>query len=421
MKRTTLIKKLLIVIILLISFIISTKGQEKPYTIKPYGYVSYDIQYDTYRSLDTRDGQLYLFPDKPEFDINGNDINKRSKLNMLALQSRFGMNVTGPDVLGARASARIEADFFATHQDYTRLLRLRHAYIMLQWEKTELLLGHAFHPTFVLDCFPSTISFASAVPFHPLNRSPQVRVKHNFFSDFSGSVSFLMHGYHRSAGPVDQQRNSGLPDSQLQLRYNPDNFLLGLTAGYKFLSPRDVTGGNVATHKNIGSYNIQGFSKITTLPVTLKFEAMYGENFSNFVMIGGYGAQGTPQDAVNPEFWQSDYDYANLKTLSLWTDIHSNNKVWQWGFFAGYTENLGSDEPFLTIPEIKLHQYTDLHYLLRISPRLIYFATDNFSFGGEVAWYSAVYAEEFDENRVPVKSMDPAINYHVVLSAKYTF
>ncbi|TVQ14220.1 MAG: hypothetical protein EA361_08500 [Bacteroidetes bacterium] len=421
MKRATLIRKLIIISIILASFIYSTKAGETPVTIKPYGYVSYEILYDTYRSHDTRDGELYLFPQRPVFDINGNDINKRSKLNMLAVQSRFGINISGPDVFGAQTTARIEADFFATHQDYVRLLRLRHAFVRLQWESTELILGNTFHPTFVLDCFPSTVSFAAAVPFHPLNRSPQIRLTQDFASDFSASVSFLMHGYHNSAGPNDQQRNSGLPDSQLQLRYNPANLLLGVTAGYKFLSPRDVTGGNVATSKNVGSYNLQAFSKITTLPVTMKFEALYGENMSNFVMIGGYGAKGTPEDGINPDFWNSDYDYANLKTLSLWTDIHSNSKVLQWGLFAGYTENLGSDDPFLTILGAGLLRYADLHYLYRVSPRLTYFASKNFSFGAEVAYYSAVYAEEFDIKRKPTQSMDPAINYHTILFAKYTF
>ncbi len=400
---------------------VSLVAENTPVTIKPYGYVSYEILYDTYRSLDTRDGELYLFPKKPVFDANGNDINKRSKLNMLAVQSRFGINISGPDVFGARTTARIEADFFGTHQDFVRLLRLRHAFVRLQWENTELLLGNTFHPTFVLECFPSIVAFAAAVPFHPLNRSPQIRLKQDFASNFSASVSFLMHGYHRSAGPSDQQRNSGLPDSQFQLRYNSDNFLLGATAGYKFLSPRDVTDGNVATTRNVGSYNLHAFSKITTLPVTMKFEVMYGENLSNYIMIGGYGAKGTPEDAQNPDFWNSDYDYANLKTLSLWTDIHSNNKVLQWGLFVGYTENLGSDDPFLTIPGAGLLRYADLHYLLRVSPRLSYFATENFSFGGEVAWYNAVYAEEFDHNRKPIVSMDAAINYHAILFAKYTF
>ncbi len=420
MHYITRFKKIIIALILLGSFILSVKAQDNPFTFKPYGYVSYEILYDTYRSVDTRDGSLYLFPKKPVLDDNGNDINKRSKLNMLSLQSRIGFNITGPDAFGAKTFAKIEGDFFATHQDFVRLFRLRHAYIQLKWERTELLMGHTFHPTFVLDCFPSTVSFAAAVPFHPLNRAPQIRLKQEITNDFSASVSFLMHGYHSSPGPRDQQRNSGLPDSQLQLRYNPDNFLLGMTAGYKFLSPRDVTNGNIATQKNIGSYNLQAFTKITTRPVTVKLETMYGENLSNFIMIGGYGAKGTPEDAINPDFWNSDYDYANLKTLSVWTDIHSNHKVIQWGLFAGYTENLGSDDPFLSVPGANFQRYTDLHYLFRVSPRLVFYS-NNFSFGGEYTYHSAVYAEDYDMYGKPSASLDPAVNNNIILFVKYTF
>ncbi len=406
----------IIALLFLSSFI---KAEEPPIKLKPYGYISYEIIYDTYRSLDSRDGELYFFPLKPNFDIHGNDINKRNKLNMLSVQSRFGANITGPDVFGARASGRIEADFFGTHQDYVRMLRLRLAFITLQWEQTQLLMGNTFHPMFVLECFPATVSFAAAVPFHPLNRSPQIRLTHKLNENFTGSLSFLIHGYHLSAGPRHQQRNSGLPDSQLQLKYSANGLLLGATAGYKFLSPRDVTGGGEATTKTVGSYNLQAFSRIDTRPVTFKFEAIYGENLSNFIMIGGYGARGvdTPE---NPFDWNSDYEYANLKTLSLWTDIHSNHQVVQWGIFAGYTENLGSDDPFLTVPGAGLQRFTDLHYLFRISPRITWFS-NNFSFGAEFSYYSAVYAEEFDMYRKPLSSMDAAINNHIILFAKYTF
>ena len=406
----------IITLLFLSSFI---KAEEPPIQLKPYGYISYEIIYDTYRSLDTRDGELYFFPLKPSFDIHGNDINKRNKLNMLAVQSRFGVNIKGPDAFGAKTSARIEADFFGTHQDFVRLLRLRHAFITFQWEKTELLMGNTFHPMFVLDCFPATVSFAAAVPFHPLNRSPQIRVTQKLSDAFTSSVSFLMHGYHNSAGPRDQQRNSGLPDSQFQLRYTTGNFLLGTTAGYKFLSPRDVTNGGEATSKNVGAWNMQAFSRINTHPVAFKFEAVYGQNLSNFIMIGGYGAKGvdTPE---NPFDWNSDYEYANLKTLSLWTDIHSNHQVLQWGLFAGYTENLGSDDPFLTVPGAGLQRFTDLHHLFRISPRITWFS-NNFSFGAEYSFYSAVYAQEFDMYRKPVSAMDAAINNHIILFAKYTF
>ncbi|MBW6480001.1 MAG: hypothetical protein K0B37_11275 [Bacteroidales bacterium] len=407
--------KLLLLILIILLWKSSAFGGENPVQIKPYGYISYEIIYDTYRSLDTRDGELYLFPKKPEFDINGNDINKRSKLNMLSVQSRLGMDVRGPDAMGARTSGKIEADFFGTRQDLVRMFRLRQAFIRLNWETTELILGNTFHPVFVLDCFPNTVSFAAAVPFHPLNRSAQLRLTQNLNPDISASVSFLMHGYHNSAGPNDQQRNSGLPESVLQLRFgNESDILFGVTAGYKFLSPRDITNGGEATGKIVGAYNLQAFSKLENEKVTVKLEGIYGENLSHFIMIGGYGARGTADNFD----WDGDYDYSNLRTLSLWTDIESRKKVFQWGLFAGYTENLGAKELYIPIPG--LARYDDLYYLFRISPRLVWYS-NNLSFGAEYSFYNAVYAEEFDAYGKPSASMDPAINNHIIVMARYSF
>jgi hypothetical protein len=406
-------------------------SQDNPITVKPYGYVSYEILHDTYRSLDSRDGELYFFPRKPDYDDNGIDINKRSKFNMLTVQSRLGFRVSGPDIFGAKASGVIEGDFFGTQQEYVRQFRLRLALISLQWSRREILMGHGWHPFFVLDCSPSTVSFAAAVPFHPLNRSPQIRFTQKLTDNFSVSSTYLVHGYHSSAGPNDQQRNSGMPESVLQLRFQEGGFLLGATAGYKYLSPRDKTTPNtsnpasptkgVATNKKVGSYSLQAFSKITTAPVTVKVEGIYGENLSHFVMIGGYGVKATPQQAQDPEFWLSDYDYANINSLALWTDIHSNSTVLQWGIFAGYTQNLGSKDPLVAIPgTVSYQRFTDVSDVLRISPRVVYFR-NNFSFGAEVAYYNARYADTFNEFRKPVTLMDPAVNFHTILFSKYTF
>lgn len=412
-------KKIALIFSLICGIVTGVIAQDNPITVKPYGYISYEIIYDTYRSLDSRDGELYFFPKKPVFDANGNDINKHPKLNMITVQSRFGFNISGNEIFGAKTSGRIEADFFGTQQDLVRMLRLRLAFISLKWENAELMMGHHFHPTFVLDCFPGTITFAAAMPFNPLNRSPQIRLTKNLTNTFTASLSFLMHGYHSSAGPSDQQRNSGLPDSQIQLRFNPGNFLFGVTAGYKFLSPRDVTATGINTNKTVGSYNLQGFTKITTNPITLKAQAIYGENLSNFIMIGGYGAKGT-DDENSPFDWNSDYDYANSNTISLWADLQTNATPWQIGLFVGYTENLGSSDPFLTIPGSSLFRFADLHTVFRVSPRVIY-AVKNLSFGFEYSFYNAVYAASFDEFRKPLTFVDPAINHHILVSSKYTF
>ncbi len=396
----------------------SILAQENPITTKFYGYIASEFIYDTYRSVDSRDGELYFFPKEPRLDINGVDINKRSKFNLIALQSRFGFRITGPDVFGAKASGNLEMDFFATQQSYVRLLRMRLANILLKWEKTEMLTGLAFHPAFVLDCSPSTISFAAAAPFHPLNRSAQLRLTQNVNKDFSASVAFLVHGYHISSGPTDAQRNSGLPETVVQLRYgNSGNILVGVTGGYKFLSPRDITAGNVATTKTVGAYNLQAFSRFKATPVTIKLEAMVGENMTHFVMPGGYGAKGE-HSIQNPFDWSSDYDYANLRTMTLWADLHSDNKVLQWGLFAGYLEMLGSKDPYLRIPDLQF--YDNIHSVFRISPRLTYF-NNNFSLGFEYAYYSAVYGETFDKFRKALTKKDPAINNHIIVLAKYSF
>jgi hypothetical protein len=394
---------------------ISAQSQDNPIQLRFYGYLNHQVLYDTYRSVDSRDGEFYLFPKKPVFDINGNDINKRSKFNMVEVQSRFGVNVQGPDAFGAKTMGKFEADFFGTHQNNVRLLRLRLAVINLKWQTTELMFGNAFHPTFVLDCFPNTVSFAAAVPFHPLNRSPQIRLKQFLTPGVSASLSFLTHGYHSSAGPVDAQRNSGLPDTQLQLRFGEiGNVLFGVTAGYKYLSPRDITLDLLATSKNVGSYNLQAFTKIIASPITIKLQGNFGENLSHFFMIGGYGIKGTPETVD----LNGDYDYANLRTISAWSDIHYNRKSFEIGLFTGYTENLGSKDNY--IPVADLSRYDDLHYLFRVSPR-IYYIHNNLSFGFEYAFYSAVYASEFNLNRKPISSMDPAINNHIIFQTRYVF
>ncbi len=409
--------RLIFLIVLTFICVGSVFSQTDDLEVTPYGFVSYEAIFDTYRSVETRDGEMYLFPKKPVFDEAGNDIHARNKLNMLSLQSRFGFRIGGPEVWGAKLNASLEADFFGIDQASSRLLRLRLAYLELKWDKTELLAGHAFHPVFVMDCFPSNISFAAAVPFHPLNRSPQIRLTHHLSQSFTGSLSLLTHGAHRTPGPFDAQRNSGLPDTQLQLRFNKENFVLGTTAGYKYLSPRDSTNAGMATSKTIGSYNLQAFTRINIENLTFKLQGVYGENLSHFIMIGGYGAKGR-ETAENPFDWDADYDYANLRTLSTWMDIDYKSNDLSYGFFAGYTENLGSADPYLKIPGYS--RFDELHSLFRVSPRIIY-GFQKFSAALEYSFYSAVYTNEFDENYQATSTLDPVMNNHLIFQMRYIF
>ncbi len=86
-------------------------------SINPYGYVKLDAFYDTREIVSGREGHFLLWPAPPVYDTEGNDINDKSFFNMLAVQSNFGLSVKGPQVLKAKTSARIEADFFGQKND----------------------------------------------------------------------------------------------------------------------------------------------------------------------------------------------------------------------------------------------------------------------------------------------------------------
>lgn len=399
-------------LILLIWPIVSV-GTEKP-VLNFYGYLSHQVIFDSYRSLDSRDGELYFYPLRARLDPNGVDLNQKPRLNMVEVQSRFGARIFGPSIMGATVLGVLEADFFGTHQDFVRLLRLRNAFLTLNWENHQLLIGNTFHPTFVLECFPNTLSFSSGVPFHPLNRSPQLRYTYLPSANLNMSLSLLTHGYHRSAGPAEAQKNSGLPDTQFRLQYGDGTQQsIGFIAGYKFLTPRDRTSAGYSTRETIGSFNVQAYLKHTISGLLVKAEALYGENLTHFVMIGGYGIKGR-QGEVD---LLGDYSYANMRTLSLWTDLEMPGS-WRPGIFAGYTANLGSRHDY--IPIAGYARNDDLHYVYRLAPRLMY-QTGALTFGFEWNIVAAIYGNQWDSRHRVISADDPTVNHHVIIGTRYNF
>lgn len=135
------------------------------------GYVRYEFIFDTYESADTRDGEVYLYPLRERLDAFGEDINKNININMLGLQARPRIAAKGIKAFGADVSGVLEGDFLGISQNDTRMLRLRHGFVSLKWSGSELVMGHTWHPMFVTECFPATISMGAGVPFHVLNRA----------------------------------------------------------------------------------------------------------------------------------------------------------------------------------------------------------------------------------------------------------
>lgn len=93
--------------------------------VQLYGYARLDAAYDTGRIYP---GNYALWVKSAYF--NRNDDNQ---LNITANQTRIGLNLAGPDVLGAKSSGKIEFDFYGGGAENKSNPMLRHGYAELLW------------------------------------------------------------------------------------------------------------------------------------------------------------------------------------------------------------------------------------------------------------------------------------------------
>lgn len=413
-------KKAVFTILLTLAVSFNVIAQNSSIIVKPYGYVSYELIYDSYKSVDTRDGELYFYPVKRLLDKEGKDINSRSYLQMLALQARFGFNITGPDLGTVKTSAQLEGDFYGTAEGYVNLLRIRQAWLKLSWENTELLFGQASHPTIVADCAPNPLSFGAGVPYHTLNRSVQARLNYRVAPSVRFSLATVMGSTHMSVGPRDAQRRAGIPEFQLQAQFGTvEKFLTGFTAGYKFLSLMDTTRLGYKTTGRTGSYNLQAFARLTLPKLIIKAQANYGTNLTHLTFIGGYGVKAGSEDPLTGEL-----EFSNLKSMTSWLDIETKLPKLNLGIFGGYSQNFGGESDIdISTPYKKALLYNrnaDLSYIFRIAPR-VFIKNNNLIYGLEWGVNGAAYGTEFNSIRKATKTDDLVYNNRILLLIKYNF
>ena len=386
-------KKHLLILFVLIFPIILVAQDNKNFGIKFSGFVKSDIFWDSRQTVDVREGHFCLYPQNEKLDINGKDVNAKSKFNILSIQTRLKGNITGPDAFGAKTSAYIEAEFFGTSNANVNGFRLRHAFAKLTWTNTELLVGQYWHPMFITGCYPGTVSFNTGAPFQPFSRNPQIRLTQNF-KNFKIQLSALSQRDFTSTGPGPDGllpsskylRNSVLPEMNITLQYatkfdNGNELLTGVGGDYKMLTPRLETDSLYKTDEKVSGFSGMAFLKYKLQPITLKFEGVYGQSTYSLTMLGGYVVYSITD--INKNF----VDYTTVNTLSFWADIHTNGKKIQGGLFAGYTKNLGAGE---NVSGPYYSRGANIAYVYRVSPRII-FNSGKMRFAGEVEYTVAAY------------------------------
>jgi hypothetical protein len=276
-------------------------------------------------------------------------------------------------------------------------------------------MGQFWHMMFVTDCFPGTISFNTGVPFQYFSRNPQIRITQKAGSlSFSGMVA-TQRDFSSPGGP-DVLRNALLPDLQGQIAYKSGNVVTGLSAGYKQLLPRLSTESDYKTNSKVEGFTGQAFLKISTNPVTYKFQATYLQNGYDGLSLGGFVVK-TISDPLR------DYrEYTSINTMSLWTDIETKGKIWQFGVFAGYSKNLGASEEVddvIRIPNDNTTRGWNIGYLYRISPRIIV-NSGKTRFALELEHTAAAYGSSVNNMAVP-QDLKTLVNNRILVAAYYFF
>ncbi len=381
------------------------KEEEKKFGVKISGFVKNDFFYDTRQTVAAREGHFLLWPSPENLDMNGEDINAGANFNMLAIQSRISLAISGPDAFGAKTSGLIEGDFFAQGNVNIDLFRLRHAFVKLRWTHFEALAGQYWNPLFVTDCFPGTVSFNTGTPLQSFSRNPQIRVSY-YTGGLKLTAAALAQRDYSSRGPLGPAsmylRNSGIPDMHIQAQYGFKNESgLGLVAGaglaYKTLVPRlssePVVGEVYKVDEKVGGLTAMAFAKLSTKPVTAKFQFRYGENIADLLAISGFAVT----NIIDP--LTGEQEYSPLKSISFWGEVHSNTNP-QVGIFAGYTVNNGTKDERGSVLYPIYGLGTNIRSLFRIAPRIIYNA-GKVRVAFELEYTSAAYGENYDTFYIP--------------------
>ncbi|MEI7492815.1 MAG: hypothetical protein WCK92_15545 [Bacteroidota bacterium] len=404
------------------------------------GYVKTDIFFDTRQTVGLRDGHFLLFPEGPKYDADGADINAKSAYNILSIQTRLCGSIWGPDAIGAKTSAYLEAEFFGNINPNINSFRLRHAWVKLQWPHTELMVGQWWHPMFVPECSPATVSFNTGAPFVVFSRNPQIKITQHI-GKFSVALTMLSQVDFMSDGPEGANtkyiRNSVIPESDLQFQFVTTNpakgteFLCGFGINWQMLTPRlsstmilspaydTVIDGKVFHHDAVTAtyktdvktmamaYN--AYAKLRIKHFTFKIGGEYGGNNNAYTMLGGY----VVNSVTDPT--RGFVNYANVRSFAAWAEFHTNATRWQPGLFVAYGKNLGVGE------EVKGPYYTrggNIDYAYRISPRLV-FNAGKLRLAGELEYTAAGYGSTNEKGYV--YNTTEVANLRLLLGVYYFF
>lgn len=333
-------RKTSLLILLLTAALAISATIPKP-SIDLYGYIRNDLYYSSRESEAGIDGLFHYYPKPVKLDASGTDINAKPHTNMLSISTRIGINIKGYPIWGAETTGKIEADF-AGFGVASYVIRIRQAYMLLNWEKSALQIGQSWHPLWGAVA-PVSISLNAGMPFQPFNRSPQIRYTFRINDSFSLMGAAIYQMQYSSGGPKGfspaYMRNALIPELFGGIEYKNQHWLHGTGIDFKTIKP---------DHKTLSSLSAVAYTRYSKTKFTAQAKLLIGQNLSDQLLANGYGKTFNSNTG--------EYAYTNLNIFSSWLNL-TYGKKWQISLFGGFSQNLGSKET-LHIKDGKITVYS---------------------------------------------------------------
>ena len=388
-------KKVLVILVLLVPLV--KLEAQSAFSLDLHGFVNPHYYADSRSVVGGREDMMLFFPKPIDKDSLGRDINDGWQADMLAITARLGLRITGPDMLGAKTTGYVEGDFTGATNDNINTLRLRHAYIDMDWGgRHRLLMGQYWYAMVVHEIMPMTNPLNMGAPFHCYARQPQVRYEYHL-NGFEAVVVAQWQLDNKSQGLLYGAeakntlfaRHSLVPELNAQVRYRTGGLFVGAAVNAKTIQPivPDPTGNTHTslTYSLFGSYRFDGF--------TVKAQTLLNNSLYEGCSLGGY-------------LMLADSTFQDWHFNTVWLDIERTTGHWRPGLFLGYAKNADYGRHADALHTFGLGH--NIEYLWRVQPRLTYTTLTGLSFVGEAEYTYAGYKE-------------PVGNLRLSLSIVYAF
>ena len=409
-------------------------------SVKPYGFVRNYLTFDSRKTYTVTGGEYNILPyDEAWNEDHTEDLNAVPQMDLQALTSRFGLNVTGPRLLGMNSGAKLEGDFGGFGTNNT-VLRLRLAYLRLHEGDREIVVGQDWHPMSG-SIMPDVLGMASGAPFRPHSRTPQVRGT-RYWGSFGCTAALLWQLQYMNNGPksasdptsvasVDFAHHALWPEAFLGLNFKQGPWYLQLGVDAQVIKPRThAVDGNGVTHKvdeSVSSLSPTLYAQYVENRWSIKFRTMLAQNTSHLNQLVGYAVVGNGGDPLPTPGAVADntWEYRPMTASISYLDIAYGRKV-KANLFLGYMKNLGVGErlyDYSSAGDYYIYmkggeEFTHLDGIYRVAPSVSY-NLKAFNVGLEYELTAASYGDINTDATVDPKRQ--VVNHRLCVLVKYNF